>query len=71
MGPLRPSDDTSQVPATFAGSSAATATPQISNKPHVNANAKKQAILFIEDSPLIECGAIKSLDASGHEAVTG
>jgi hypothetical protein len=71
MGPLRPWDETSQVPATFAGSSAAAATPQASKKPHANANVKKQVILFIEESPLIERGALKSLDAFGLEAVTG
>src|SRR5208337_3840073 len=56
IGPFGPWDDISQVPAAFAGSSAAlTVSAQISNKPHVNANVKKQAILFIEASPLLGC----------------
>ncbi len=42
MGPLGPWDDISQVPATFAGSSAALAMPpQISNIPQANVKAYK------------------------------
>jgi hypothetical protein len=52
MGPFRPWDDISHVPATLAGTSAAAANPQTSHKLHANANAKKQPFLFIDGSPL-------------------
>jgi hypothetical protein len=69
MGPFGPWEVISQVPAAFAGSSAALNwRTEISNKPHAIANAKKQAILLIEASPL---GAnVKFLDASRQGAVT-
>jgi hypothetical protein len=56
MGPLGPWDDISQVPATFAGSSAAHAVPQqINNIPQANAKANKYVFLFMKASPLLEC----------------